>query len=612
MTLRIPALLLAGLGCFWASRGAAEPGSPFGIELTERTLLRPLDTVTLVGAREGTIVVSDGDGREYARVAVPSEASGHVRFRVGGSLGTHTVRNVVATGELAAQTTFTVDAATRFEEDTGRFQELYQMAFDTMTVRRPGGDDGAPEGGHDARTWRGRAYQLYVVWVLDHAQTSKGMAYVSPFIRDGVALFRDAQKPDGMIWSFFRSDDGLRGYWDTAYGPLGYAWHDGGLLFARQPVENHSEYEFVNMLYLAWQATGDDAFMKQSLTAAVRALDYAPSDPVRYSSRFGLLKRPYSVDSWDFQVEDAYLVQGSLSPTTTIDKQRTKFGIFFGDNTGYIHACRLLAIMLAQAGREPEAARFVERARELSTRLRQVAWNGRFFRHFLDEDESVVRDLGVDEASQIAQANAYSLNRGLPHDQAAAILRSYGELQGRLPPGSPGEWYAIYPPFGRGVGPADKTWQYMNGGVSGHAAGELARGAYEHGFEAYGTSVLARSAALAKKTDGKLHFAYTGAFPPPPKLQTFVPIDLTQVANMDTASPSSGHAWMDERPGNDIARLPAGKLTAGAARCSPWPAVLAIRARSSCRSRHSARAPSIYFIPCKAGPTRAHKGSPQG
>jgi hypothetical protein len=556
--------LLCALCCTLLSALAPAQASPsLAVELPAHKTARPLDEVRIFHAAPAgaTLVVSDGDGRPYVRV----RASPQVTFRAGGSLGTHVVRLLGEAGQLLAQTSFAVDDQTRLEEDSGRFEKLYRLAHDTMTVERPGGDDGAPRGGHDPRRWRGRTYQLYVPWVLDHAQTSKGMAFVSPHMRDGVLLFRDAQKPDGMIWSFLREDEGTRGYWDSAYGPLGYAWHDGGLLFARQPVDNHTEYEFVEMLFRAWQATGDDAFMKQSLPAALRALDYALHDPVRYSQRFGLLKRPYSVDSWDFQIEDAYLVRDSLAPTMTIDRQRTKFGVFFGDNTGYSQACRRLATMLAHAGRGAQAAQLAARADQIDTRLRALSWNGRFFRHFIDEDPSVRRELGVDEASQIAQANMYSLNRGIAHDQASAILRTYLALRERLPAGSPGEWYSIYPPFGRGVGRPEETWQYMNGGVSGHAAGELARGALAHGFEVYGSDVLERSLSLAERTDGKIHFAYTGARLDAPPPQVFTPLDLRQAANMDTHSPSVGHAWMDEQAGNDLARLPTTRLHAGGA-----------------------------------------------
>ncbi|HEY6882153.1 MAG TPA: hypothetical protein VI299_29185 [Polyangiales bacterium] len=522
---------------------------------------QPLDRIDVVSSEPGTLSVLDGEGHEYARMPIEARAS----FEVGGALGTHSLRLQGPDGALRSERKLEVDASTRLEENSGTYSTLFTQAVDTMTVKRPGGDDGAPAGGHDTRHWRGRDYRLYVGWMLDHAQTSKGMAYVSPHIRDGVLLFRDAQKSDGMIWSFVRPDEPKGGYYDTAYGALGMSWHDGGLLWARQPVANHDEYEFVNALFTAWQASGDDAFMAASLPAAMRALDYGVSSEIRYSQKFGLLKRPYTIDSWDFQVDDPYLVKNGLSPVMTLDPKQTKFGIFFGDNTGYIHACRRLATMLAHAHRQDEAARYEKRADELEQRLRTTSWNGRFFRHYRDEDESVKRNLGVDEASQLAQANMYSLNRGIPHDQARSILSTYRALRRELPPGSPGEWYAIYPPFERGFGSQGETWQYMNGGIAGHAASELARGAFEHGFEHYGVETLQRLAALIARTDGKVHFAYTGAYIPPKRGQSFTALDLRTLANMDIKAPSWGRAWMDGNHGNDLGALPIGKLTAGGA-----------------------------------------------
>ena len=41
--------------------------------------------------------------------------------------------------------------------------------------------------------------------------------------------------------------------------------------------------------------------------------------------------------------------------------------------------------------------------KNLLERLVELSWNGRFFTHFIDDDPSVKRDLGVDEKSQIAQ-----------------------------------------------------------------------------------------------------------------------------------------------------------------------------------------------------------------
>ena len=103
-----------------------------------------------------------------------------------------------------------------------------------------------------------------------------------------------------------------------------------------------------------------------------------------------------------------------------------------------------------------------------------------------------MRDVGVNEREQVSLSNTYSLNRGITQEQAAAILRTYQRIRGSLPPGSPGEWYAIYPPFAKGFGDHSEPWQYVNGGVSPIFAGELARGAFVHGFESYGADVLSR------------------------------------------------------------------------------------------------------------------------
>lgn len=529
------------------------PKSALAIARTGNAVFAPLDTLEVVGGAPGVLSVLDGDGREYVRVP----ASSQLTFRVGGALGKQTARLLDGHGAIRDQVTFRLEAETTVDDGDGRHRELFEMARATMRPTERG--QGPP--GTVGRRWRGRDYRLFVPWVLDQANTSSGMRYVSPLVRDGVDLFADSRRADGRIWSFVQADDGP-GYFDTVYGE-NYVWHDGGAMFVRQPVENHVEFEFVNMLYKAWQATGDDAWMASRLPAAIAALEYTVRDPVRWSSRFQLLKRPYTIDSWDFQIEEPSLPRSSINPSMTIDPERTKFGVFFGDNTGYAYACEQLATMFARVGRTSEAAAWRQRGQELLTRLIAHAWNGRFFRHRVEDDDAVRHDLGVDEAAQIAQANAYSLNRGLPEPQARAILSTYEALSQQLPPGSPGEWYAIYPPFGTGAQGHQDRWQYMNGGVSGHAAGELARGAFAHGFEAYGAGVLERARELAARTDRKIHFAYTGAYEAPPPAPRFRPVPLGAAATMDLRAEGTATArgFLGAETGNDLRTLPVGTLT---------------------------------------------------
>jgi|GEM_PF-227903 len=511
--------------------------------------VRPLDEVTIISEPGGTLTVRDGKGRPY--VHLPSAPS--VRIRAGGAAGTHTVLFINKNGDTTGHGSFQVEPRTEIA-DGGRFGELFGMLRDGMVADSPGG--------YEEITWDGRVYRFFVNWVLDNNNTTKGMQYFSPYGGDLVDLMRQTQKPDGMIWSNVNTGEGAYHYYKTAYTPLGYFLHDKDAWFVRQPVENHVEYNYVNLMYACWKSSGDAEWMKRNLDCAARALDYNMTDPARWSSRFRLLKRAYTIDSWDFQVDDEYTPPAPLSPTMVLVPGKTKFGIFFGDNTGYYDACNQLAEMLDSAGHTAQAASYRERGRGILERLKALSWNGKFFTHFIDEDPDVKRNLGVDEKSQIAQGNMYSLNRGLPHAMNAAIIDTYIGLGKHLPPGSPGEWYSIYPPFEKGFANHDQKWQYMNGGIAGHAMGELARGAYENGYEGYASDVMERMLGLGKKYGHRLRFAYTGSIPPAPPAPAYTPVDISAEANMDLRDEGgpSAFTWMDagRSSGNDMRGLPTG------------------------------------------------------
>lgn len=524
---------------------------------TTPATVHPLDSVTITGVDAARVQVRDGAGHVYWQAPAAPE----VGFLAGGALGRQTFETLDAAGSVTASLEFTLAAESALADRGGRFAGLFDMARSTMF----GANDGAT--GVGSVEWRGKRYRYFVPWILDHSHTAKGMQYFSPYAGEMVDLFAAAQRPDGMIWSFVGYEENQSGYFFSAYGPYGYAKIDAGRLFVRQPVENHNEANFVDALYLAWKGSGDDAWMESHLDAAKKALDYSVTDPARYSARFQLLKRAYTIDSWDFQPRDKYLAPFRFGIGQTIDPARTKFTIFFGDNTAYAHACDQLAAMLTRAGRPTQADKYSERAREIRERLDRLAWNGHFYTHHIEEDPTVVRDYGVPESAQLALSNAYSLNRGITDAQAAAIVESYQHLRAHLPPGSPGEWYSVYPPYDRGFDSDNARWQYMNGGVQTHVAGELARGALERGFETYGADILLRVAALGHAHDNKLYFAYTGASTPPPPAPDFTPVDLTKAANMDlTGQGAPGvPGWFGNKDGNDMRNLPTGVQRFGGA-----------------------------------------------
>ncbi|MGD0093949.1 MAG: hypothetical protein ABSE73_28910, partial [Planctomycetota bacterium] len=278
----------------------------------------PLETLVVLGAGDGggSVAVSDGGGREYFRAPAGAEVS----FVIGGSLGTHTIQVLDEQGAERDRLGFQVEARTKIEDQNGDFSELFAILEKTLHCSSPDGTG--------AIQYRGQTYRYFLNWILDHSHTAKGMQYLSPLTGQLADLFRHTQRKDGMIWSFaVPADEGT--YHESAYAPFGYAWRDGGVLFARQPVENHNEANFVDTVYLAWQGSGDDFWMTKNLDAAMRALDYSHTDRARWSTKYGLLKRGYTIDSWDFQVEDEHLVGFRLGAAQMIDEERTRFGVFF-------------------------------------------------------------------------------------------------------------------------------------------------------------------------------------------------------------------------------------------------------------------------------------------
>jgi len=528
------------------------------VRAPEERPLRPLEEIQVAAPAGSRVEIVDAQGRVYGTTT--ADANGVVRLTVGGALGRQVVRIVGKSDEAA----FTVDAETTID-DGGDFRELHQVLLRTMRCYSP---DGTAKVRAHGREWR-----CYVPWILDHVHTMKGMRWHSDANADLLDLWQKHQREDGMVWSNVENYGAAPPFHYWAYKDQGYAWAGDGLRLMRQPVENHNEYNYVDAIHYAWKANGDNTWMAGKLDSAIRALNYSLTDRARFSAKLGLLKRGNTIDSWDFQASEPGRPKFPMGESQQIDPDHTRFVIFFGDNHGYAEACDQLAEMLDVAGRSADATRLRERARTIRTKLEAIAWNGKFFTHHVEEDPTTVRDLGVDEKSQIAMSNAYALNRGVEPVQAAAILATYRALRAALPERAPAEWYAIYPPYGKGFGHDGQQWQYMNGGVQAHAGGELARGAFRHGDEIYGVETLLRALHLARSekawppVKGAEHavkdvvrFAYTGAYPPAPPQPVHRPLDLSAQCTMDFSSGVPGvPSWMGERPGNDMRGLPVGE-----------------------------------------------------
>jgi hypothetical protein len=331
-------------------------------------------------------------------------------------------------------------------------------------------------------------------WLRDHVYQGRGFRYIESDVKSLLDAFAAAQLPDGSVPD----------------------WVDNpalGVKAGRKEVEADVEFLFVQGIYEAWQMSGDDAWMIEKLPHARAAIAYTTSDPVRWDATRGLIRRPYTIDMWDFSYgkTTTHPDTGISAPRHWID-EATVWGTFHGDNTGLVQALRMLATM-EQRANNPEAAKtYQQQAEVIQKRITDLSWNGSFFRHFVPEDPAW-KAPGVDEATQLSLSNAYALNRGvLSGPMIQTVLATY-YARGQANPTIALPWYSIDPPFPTGsYGLAgrkgENPGEYVNGGILPLVGGELARAAFGNNLEAFGFDTLEHYSVLINRFGGSYLWYY--------------------------------------------------------------------------------------------------------
>lgn len=514
--------------------------------------LRPLQRAALHlsgnGMEGASLVVLDGAGRSYFN----TKASGIMPFTIGGALGHQSARVVDKNGAVAAEIGFTVDGTTELKDEGGVYSGLLKAVLWTMMSWS---DNNPVLTIHH----NDRVYQLFAGWIFDHTLILKGMKYFWPNVKDAIDFFAETQREDGMIWENCYPATPDKNFFDWKFDYDGFIrrFGDGFWQLRRAPVESHVEQYFVEGLYATWKATGDSEWMKSRLDNAVRALRQVTKSPYRWSEKHQLMHRGFTIDTWDYVSDDQQRFGGSVF---MVYLGKSEFGIFHGDNTNLILQCRNLAEMLKVAGREPEAPEFEKLADDVEKRLNALAWTGDFYTHWIAENPEYKPDVGVDMSIQVSLSNAYALNRGLAHDKCVAILKTYQRIRKEMPASSPGEFYGIYPPFQRDFTKniPGLVWEYCNGGVLVVVGGELAHGAFEHGYESYGADILSRIKAIADRYRGYLPVTLRGKAVEPPQ-RSFQQLEITGQVNSSHGTDGGGMAAWSSDPEMNLADLPTGR-----------------------------------------------------
>lgn len=342
-----------------------------------------------------------------------------------------------------------------------------------------------------------RLIRVNLNWVRDHVLTMKGFRYFEPDLTSFLDLMLETQTETGFFYEIIAPlTDGHSGDFGPDYCCLRTPENGYGL--ARLELEADIEYLMVEGVYLIWQATGDDEYLRRNLPRLDKGLRYLTSDPKRWEPTYQLVKRPRTIDTWDF------LDRVSSSSDRAIHDD-DPMGLMHGDNTGLYMAELLMAKMHRRLGQEAAAAEWETEAAALRERINRHLWNGRFYKHFVRLDDT---DYGVDETWQLSLSNASDINRGtVDFEMARSIINEYRGMREKFG-GELDDFRNLEPPYPRFH--ERNAGEYVNGAIAPFVAGQLALGAFEFGEEAYGADILFRMGRKMSR-DGKVAFLYNYA-----------------------------------------------------------------------------------------------------
>lgn len=342
----------------------------------------------------------------------------------------------------------------------------------------------------------GRVLMCQLNWIRDHIHQMKGYCHWEYDMTSFLDFILDTQRADGQFFELMKQLDDY--HWSYVNPDCRILYPEDNQALVRLELEADIEYLMVEGCLQAWRVTGDDEWLKRALPRLEKGIDYQTSDMKRWDAKLGLCKRPYTIDTWDFTADPL----SGQNRTIQLDEPMVAM---HGDNTGVIQAMNQLAWINERFGKPGKAKEWRERAKRLRANVMKHLWNGRFFRHQLPlncppQDEN--------EDKRLSMSDAYALNRGvLTSEECRSIIEEYISRRGKTEAFA--EWFTIDPPYEDfGPSPNHRKGEYVNGAICPFTAGELAKGAFENGYEAYGWDILERIAKMVLRDEGKIFFLY--------------------------------------------------------------------------------------------------------
>ena len=339
-------------------------------------------------------------------------------------------------------------------------------------------------------------------WIRDHVHVMKAMRHFEYDICSFLDFIIETQRKDGQFYELIKQLDD--GHWQFVDESCRVMYPDDNLALVRLELEADVEYLVVEGAFYYYKATGDDEWLRRVLPKLELGIDYMTSDSKRWDSEYGLVKRPFTIDTWDFTSAPDAQTNRKINPYEPMS-------IMHGDNSGVYQAMLQLAWFRRRLGDEERAAIWERRAATLRENMIKHLFGGKFFIHQLHLGHDGIDSL---ESERLSLSNTYDINRGVTSlAQSRLIIEEY--MKRREKTKLFAEWFTIDPPYEKFL--IYGSGSYVNGAVSPFTAGELAKAAFNNGYEDYGWDIIRRFIDLVKR-DGTTYFLYHTDSAPQPEL----------------------------------------------------------------------------------------------
>ena len=338
-------------------------------------------------------------------------------------------------------------------------------------------------------------------WIRDHVHVMKAMRHWEYDLKSFLDFIIETQREDGQFYELIKQVDDK--HWSFVNEDCYVMYPEDNLSLVRLELEADIEYLVVEGAVYLYKTTGDDTWLKKVLPKLEKGIDYMMSDEKRFDKKHGLVKRPFTIDTWGFTYLPDAGENRRINPNSPMS-------IMHGDNSGVYQAMNQLAWFNRRLGNEEKAREWEGRAEVLKGNIFQHLWNGKFFIHQLHLNHNGLDNL---ENERLSLSNTYDINRGLTDtEQSRSIIQEYMARRERTD--CLAEWFSIDPPYEKFY--TYKKGRYVNGAISPFTAGELAKAAFNNGYEEYGWDIIERFIQLVER-DGTIYFLYDTDGTPQPE-----------------------------------------------------------------------------------------------